>query len=366
MQVARRDLDLPSHCALGPQTQSSRWAKLMSTFFDSAYAPGALLPMHAAQLASLRTQTPYAPGSLASCRPHTLETASLNLGELLYGEVVQSAPFALRVGQSGLRALCKLQLDGADRELWARRIRDEYRAHLRLDNLPVATRVGGGDCGSTPGRSGCDRAVYERGYPLGYVEGTGRRARAFLHNHLEFTVRVHTDGGGGRCSTWRPVCAPLARIVGFEVVPSSRRWRHARAWPGDYEGPDGQPREVLNLPEEAVGLERGPGPLPLHGGGRTQQPMDVIFTYNVTWALSDVPYSSRWDVYLNLAEGTSVHWFSLSTSLVLSLLLAAVVALIMVRTVRRDLQRCGSRSNNPRHRCGIVAMHRARLPWRGA
>ena len=55
---------------------------------------------------------------------------------------------------------------------------------------------------------------------------------------------------------------------------------------------------------------------------------------------SPVPYASRWDVYVHMDEAaSSIHWFSLTGSLAISLLLAALVAAIMLRTVWRDLQR---------------------------
>ena len=105
---------------------------------------------------------------------------------------------------------------------------------------------------------------------------------------------------------------------------------------------------------------------------RGGKPVELIFTYNVTYALSEVPYSSRWDNYLMLEEGSQahrleiardrprspeiareqaraseskrdhrpqVHWLSLCGSLALSLLLASLVAAIMLATVRRDLQK---------------------------
>lgn len=66
--------------------------------------------------------------------------------------------------------------------------------------------------------------------------------------------------------------------------------------------------------------------------------MELIFTYNVTWHEADIPYASRWDLYMYLEEGQHIHWFSLTGSLAISLVLATLVAGITMRTVRRDLQ----------------------------
>merc|ERR1712078_711243 len=50
----------------------------------------------------------------------------------------------------------------------------------------------------------------------------------------------------------------------------------------------------------------------------------------------DIPWASRWDLYLYMGDD-QVHWFSILNSLVIVLLLSGIVAMIMVRTLRRDL-----------------------------
>ena len=64
--------------------------------------------------------------------------------------------------------------------------------------------------------------------------------------------------------------------------------------------------------------------------------MELIFTYNVTWHEADIPYASRWDLYLYMGDD-QIHWFSILNSLVIVFLLSGIVAMIMVRTLRRDL-----------------------------
>jgi transmembrane 9 superfamily protein 2/4 len=54
------------------------------------------------------------------------------------------------------------------------------------------------------------------------------------------------------------------------------------------------------------------------------------------WEHSDIAWASRWDLYLYMGDD-QVHWFSILNSLVIVLLLSGIVAMIMVRTLRRDL-----------------------------
>ena len=64
--------------------------------------------MRVNKLTSVRWQVPYAFYSVPFCQPHTAEYSPENLGEVLQGSVIQNAPFELRLGASGLRALCKM------------------------------------------------------------------------------------------------------------------------------------------------------------------------------------------------------------------------------------------------------------------
>ena len=56
------------------------------------------------------------------------------------------------------------------------------------------------------------------------------------------------------------------------------------------------------------------------------------------WDTSDITWSSRWDAYLRMPGG-KVHWFSILNSLMVVVVMSCIVAMIMMRTIRRDLQR---------------------------
>lgn len=42
---------------------------------------------------------------------------------------------------------------------------------------------------------------------------------------------------------------------------------------------------------------------------------EIVWSYSVTWEESDVPWASRWDVYLNMKD-VQIHWFSILNSII--------------------------------------------------
>ena len=64
----------------------------------------------------------------------------------------------------------------------------------------------------------------------------------------------------------------------------------------------------------------------------TDEPDEVIWTYDVAWEQSDIRWASRWDLYMYMGED-DVHWFSIINSLVVVLFLGGMVAMIMIRPV---------------------------------
>ena len=302
-------------------------------FGHGEYGVADVLPLRVAKLTSIRTQIPFSFYSLAQCVPQKLSASPENIGEVLHGDRILNAPYELRLRQPRFLALCRLRLDAKERAAWVARIRDEYRAHLLLDNLPVATRLPPRRTGGTRFRQGAGPSL-ERGYRLGTYDA--QSGSAVVNNHLRFIVQYYIttpdpDGRAASAVGSRRAGGPSAkeahdvaqlnsvprgggaRIVGFEVVPSSRAYTHMLPWPDDFEGSDGKAYEQLNLEPSLVGLSYNTSapmilkasPKPAIPGG-SDVPVELIFTYEVEYEPSDVPYSSRWDVYLRLEEGSQV------------------------------------------------------------
>ncbi|XP_058073931.1 transmembrane 9 superfamily member 7-like isoform X2 [Magnolia sinica] len=63
---------------------------------------------------------------------------------------------------------------------------------------------------------------------------------------------------------------------------------------------------------------------------------EVIFTYDVSFQASDIKWASRWDTYLHMNDD-QIHWFSIINSLMIVLFLSGMVAMIMMRTLYKDI-----------------------------
>ena len=179
-----------------------------------------------------------------------------------------------------------------------------------MDNLPAATRM----ISELP--DGKTVTMYDRGYRLGFMgakEFPGTVPKTpYLNNHLRFIIKYHKDEK-----------FEGARIVGFEVEAFSVQHKYKGTWGKDAQltsvplSPDLPPQPVLD----------GPG--------------EYIFTYDVTWEECAIKWASRWDLYLYMGDD-QIHWFSILNSLAIVLLLTGIVAMIMMRTLRRDLNRYNS------------------------
>lgn len=71
-----------------------------------------------------------------------------------------------------------------------------------------------------------------------------------------------------------------------------------------------------------------------------EDPQSLNFSYDVVFQPSPVLWSERWDIYLaNARDRPLIHWFSIVNSLVVLLLLSALVAMILLRVLYRDISR---------------------------
>ena len=65
--------------------------------------------------------------------------------------------------------------------------------------------------------------------------------------------------------------------------------------------------------------------------------MKIVYTYDIKWERSDLRWSNRWDVYLKGNPDDEIHYFSIVNSLMIVLFLTGVVAMIMLRTLHKDI-----------------------------
>eukprot|EP00914_Ancora_sagittata_P027614 GHVO01054004.1.p1 GENE.GHVO01054004.1~~GHVO01054004.1.p1 ORF type:complete len:498 (+),score=20.04 GHVO01054004.1:289-1782(+) len=159
------------------------------------------------------------------------------------------------------------------------------------------------------------------GFPIGSVMAVD--SKHLLYNHLSFAVRYHLPSG-----QWNNI-----RIIGFEVEPKSMS--HVRDKNNEITCTGGD----LVLED----LETG---------------VPMAFSYSVEWIESPMKWATRWDVYLQNSKGeTDIHWFSIVNSLMIVLFLSAVVAMILLRTLLRDIASYNSIDEEAQDESGWKLVH---------
>lgn len=201
---------------------------------------------------------------------------------------------------------------GADAFLKA--IDEDYRVHWIADNLPVGVR-------------NKNDGSFTRGYPIGFKEMEGTEAKRYIYNHLRIILEHHDVTPEETEELDADKSSPPAKIVGFRVEPMSIH----HTWRGD--GAFAKGATVL----ETCNAENPPTNdrknFQLVKRGET-----IIFTYDVHWESSDVEWTNRWDTYI-LASDTNdkVHWFSITNSIMIVLFLSVMIAMILLRALRKDI-----------------------------
>jgi transmembrane 9 superfamily protein 2/4 len=123
-----------------------------------------------------------------------------------------------------------------------------------------------------------------------------------------------------------------SRVVGFDVEPVSVA-----------QAADVDPATCVN--DGVTGI--APNKLPRAvirepaGGAAVPSPYTLTYSFDVGWAPSDIQWASRWDIYLSMGDlySDNVHWFSIINSMIISVFMTGMVAMILVRALRADISR---------------------------
>ncbi|KAF7830358.1 transmembrane 9 superfamily member 8 [Senna tora] len=293
-----------AHCFYLPGVAPQDFDKV--SFISLTY--GDPLQVKVNKLTSTKTQLPYSYYSLPYCRPEKIQDSAENLGEVLRGDRIENSLYVFKMREPQMcNVLCKITLDAKTAKEFKEKINDEYRVNMILDNLPLVVPIK---------RMDQDSFVYQLGFHVG-LKGQysgSKEEKHFIHNHLAFTVKYHRDLQTGS-----------ARIVGFEVKPFSVKHEFEGKWGENTRLTTCDPHTKhtvvnSNTPQEV------------------EENKDIIFTYDVEFKESDVKWASRWDAYLLMSDD-QIHWFSIVNSLMIVLFLSGMVAMIMLRTLYRDISK---------------------------
>jgi transmembrane 9 superfamily protein 2/4 len=258
---------------------------------------------------SIKTQLPFDYYSLPFCKPDEVTQFAENLGEILRGENIENSMYELNMRTPvSCKVLCTKKYSKGQLAQFGDKVKDEYRVHWIVDNLPAATRIRYAD------EFDVQEYSYQRGYPLGFVSTNGK---PYIHNHVRILMKYRQSID----NTYEG-----SRIVGFEVEPYSIAHDASKVRTGQTPPTCG----FLQMEHPSASEQPPPQALEIEGA-------EIVWTYDVKWELRDVRWAGRWDMYMMSSSNDTVHWFSIINSLVLVLVLAFVVALIMCRTLNSDI-----------------------------
>jgi len=265
------------------------------------YPEGGKVELKVNGLTSVKTQLPYGFYELPYCRPAEIHDSIENLGEILAGDLIENSPFELRMLQNETcKVVCRMSLTEDHKEKFRRMIDDEYLVNWIVDNLPAATRF----VRLSEDQESQQSFMYMNGFPV----GISRRGKYYVHNHVRLELKYHMN----------PDEYEDFRIVGFEVEPHSM----TQATLNDASASAGI---TANCQEDAT--------LPVFD---LDSHDEIVYTYDVRWIESEIRWASRWDNYLKMSQG-QIHWFSILNSLMIMLVLSGMVAMILMRTLLRDI-----------------------------
>jgi len=247
-----------------------------------------------------------------------------NLGQVVFGERIRPSPYKIEFrNEKSCEKLCKKSYKVHDKNdeakllLLKKGMSLNYQHHWIVDNMPVTWCYPLED----------NHQYCSTGFPMGcyirenagsqqdcVISSTYNRPKTFyIFNHVELTITYHSgegeDGDGGFGTDG-------GRIISVKVVPHSIK--HSNPDKLDCSLKD--PMEIPN--------------------GDLKKDMDIIYTYSVKFVENNtIKWSSRWDYILESMPHTNIQWFSILNSLVIVLFLSGMVAMIMLRTLHKDIAR---------------------------
>jgi len=303
------------------------------------YKEGEAVAMKVNSLTSIKTQLPIDYYKLPFCRPLKMHRNRENLGELLAGDKIMDSPYDIFMLKStSCNILCATEpmVEKVQKRV-AKVIGHGYHHNFILDNLPGASQI-------NLKVENMPATHYAGGFPMGY---TGPEGESFIFNHLRFFIDYHQAD---------PNVAGY-RVVKFAVEPFSVNHRIGKGKYGSGATVEKLKADAVTTKElwqdkisfsekvtELIQKEGVSGCSP-EGNAITQPPLQVsegkavIYTYDVVWQSSEVRWATRWDVYLteNHMVPAQVHWFAIVNSIMVVVILSVMIAIILVRNLRRDI-----------------------------
>lgn len=277
------------------------------------------------RLDSVESVLPYEYSHFDFCQAsEEANSPSENLGQVVFGERIRASPYKLsflnpvqctkvctktypKGKRDSLKKLRKLK----------RGIHMNYQQHWIVDNLPVVWCYMSSD----------NRQFCSRGFPIGcFVNKFGVQKEicklfnfktpdtfyVFNHVDLEITYR------NGQNEEWGTnFLEEGGRVISAKVHLKSQK--------------SCKDKKPMSIPGNQ--LETDPN-------------LQIEYSYSVKYTESkDIKWASRWDYILNSMPHAKIQWFSILNSLVIVVFLSGMVAMILLRTIHKDLVKYNNSQN---------------------
>ncbi|KAG5843642.1 transmembrane 9 superfamily member 2-like [Anguilla anguilla] len=268
------------------------------------------------RLDSVESILPYEYDAFDFCQDDQEQRPSENLGQVLFGERIESSPYKFSFMKAQTcQKVCSRTYDPSKKEerkklnFLKKGMQLNYQHHWIVDNMPVTWcyEVEDGLKYCNPGFPiGC--LVTESGQPKDacVINSHFNKPNTFyIFNHVDITLTYHSGEGEG----WTG-----ARLVGATLEP--RSYNH-----GAKMKCNGEP---MGIPSKSEKPEK----------------IQLTYSYSVKFVENnDIKWASRWDYILISMPHTNIQWFSIMNSLVIVLFLSGMVAMILLRTLHKDISR---------------------------
>ncbi|CAF4003259.1 unnamed protein product [Rotaria sordida] len=239
-----------------------------------------------------------------------------NLGQVLFGERIRPSPYKFDfLKDEDCHFVCRKTFGPGEiqQQKMLKRLMKamvlNYQQHWIIDNMPVTLCYK-----NTENQEFCSR-----GFPVGcYVTKSGQSKEScnirdgrndtfYVFNHLDFEITYHS----GEAEAWGSAFGENGgRIIAAKV-------------------------QVNSLNSEKC--DRSSEPVTFQSSTKN---VDIPYTYSVKFIKNnDIRWASRWDYILKSLPQTRIQWFSILNSLVIVLFLSGMVAMILLRTLHKDIAR---------------------------
>ncbi|XP_077866353.1 LOW QUALITY PROTEIN: transmembrane 9 superfamily member 2-like [Saccoglossus kowalevskii] len=271
------------------------------------------------RLDSVESVIPYEYDKFDFCGFDKTQSPTENLGQVVFGERIRPSPYIISfLEESKCIEVCEKKYESGNKESMKNLkfltdgIKQNYQHHWIIDNMPVTW------CYDVEAQQSQNTKYCSPGFPIGcYVDGTGKpkdacvinpafseRDSHYVFNHVDITIAYNNAD------------ETTSRLLSAKIEP--RSMKHEK--PGDCND---------NLKPMAI-----PGKM-----GKDEK-ISITYSYSITFKLNtEIKWASRWDYILDSMPHTNIQWFSIMNSLVIVLFLSGMVAMIMLRTLHKDIAR---------------------------